>query len=248
MRSYEPFQITGRQRPSNIVFLCDHASNIIPDEINDGDLGLPQADMDRHIAFDIGILGFAKALAEKFDAPLIVSNFSRLVIDPNRAEDDPTLVMQLYDGSIIPANRDCTPAEKSKRLDLCYRPYHDAAKTVIDERENPVVISLHSFTKQLNGYAARPWHVGVLYAHDKRLAQPLMHELSKDANLCVADNEPYTGRLIGDTMDRHALSQNRHHALIEVRNDLIETQTGQHKWAQALMSPLTNAIAHATKE
>ena len=175
MPAYKPYQIEGQDRSSQIVVICDHATNTVPDFVSDGNLGISPCDMSRHIAYDVGALGVSKRLAQQLNAPLIYSNFSRLVIDPNRGEDDPTLVMQLYDGSIIPANRAITDVDKKQRLANCYRPYHAALGTLLADRDNPIIISIHTFTKQLNGYGPRPWQVGILYANDERLALSLIH-------------------------------------------------------------------------
>ncbi len=242
MSDYTPYHIEGQDRPGRTVVICDHATNTVPDFVNNGDLGISKTDMARHIAYDVGALGVSKHLAELLDAPLVHSNFSRLVIDPNRGEDDPTLVMQLYDGSIIPANRQITVEDQSKRLDKCYRPYHAALETVLAGHENPVIISIHTFTKQLNGYATRPWHVGVLYSDDERLSRPLLAKLKAHPDLCVGDNQPYSGHLQGDTMDTHALHLKRIHALIEIRNDLVETPTTQKEWAKKLAPIFADAI------
>ena len=245
MPTYTPYQIEGLDRPAHVVLICDHAANTVPDFVNGGDLGMDPADMARHIAYDVGALGLSRHLAKLMNAPLVYSNFSRLVIDPNRGEDDPTLVMQLYDGSIIPANRNISEADKNQRLEKCYSPYHKALETVLSQRENPIIISIHTFTKQLNGYGERPWHVGVLYANDARLSTPMLAELNAQPELCVGDNQPYSGHLKGDTMETHALQPNRIHALIEIRNDLIETTQDQHKWAEKLAPIFTRAIKTA---
>jgi predicted N-formylglutamate amidohydrolase len=242
MSNYTPYHVEGQNRPGRAVVICDHATNTVPDFVNDGDLGLSKTDMCRHIAYDVGALGVSKHLAKLLDAPLVYSNFSRLVIDPNREEDDPTLVMQLYDGSIIPANRQISQAGVTERLDKCYRPYHAALETVLVAHKKPVIISIHTFTKQLNGYATRPWHVGVLHSQDERLSQPLLTELKTHPDLCVGDNQPYSGHLQGDTMDTHALHKNRIHALIEIRNDLVKTPDKQHNWAEKLAPIFAEAI------
>ena len=248
MPDYAPYQVEGQDRHSQIVVICDHAANTVPDFISGGDLGISQADMNRHIAYDIGAFGASRRLAERLSASFIHSNFSRLVIDPNRAEDDPTLVMQLYDGSIIPANRGISDNDKNLRKEKCYGPYHNALKDLLAKHTNPIIISVHTFTKQLNGYAERPWHIGILYADDKRLATPLIDLLNKQPDLCVGDNQPYSGNLKGDTMDRHALQQGRIHVLIEIRNDLIEIEADQHKWADILAPIILQAIDIADTE
>lgn len=240
---YEPFEIQAASGQNRMVFLCDHAANTVPNFVANGDLGLPIEDMQRHIAFDIGAAGVTRALAARLGSPAVFSNFSRLVIDPNRGEDDPTLIMRLYDGTIIPANKTVSPDTRAKRIQRLYRPYHDAVRKVVAEKERPILVSMHSFTPQLRGRAPRPWHIGVLYAHDRRLADPLLTRLASDNALCVGDNEPYTGHLTGDSMDQHALSHGRPHVLIEIRNDLISTQTDQIAWADRLAPVLTDMVA-----
>ncbi|MEX3017047.1 N-formylglutamate amidohydrolase [Gymnodinialimonas hymeniacidonis] len=241
----EAFTLTGADRTGRWVVTCDHASNAVPSEVANGDLGLPRTDMERHIAYDVGAMGVALALGEALSAPVVASTFSRLVIDPNRGEDDPTLLMQVYDGSIIPANRGATPDEIERRLELFHRPYHRTVAEVLDAREDPLIISIHSFTPQFVGRPPRPWHVGVLYAEDRRLAVPLIDRLIVEGDLCVGDNQPYSGHLPGDAMDRHGVQAGRKHVLIEVRNDLIETPGQQDVWGKRLARVLEDTLAHA---
>ncbi len=239
----DAYKIEGATRPGRFVVMCDHASNRAPPFVAGGDLGLPAADMGRHIAFDIGAAGLSAALADRLDCPAIYSTFSRLVIDPNRGEDDPTLIMQLYDGTIIPANRGLDPAARDARLTRLYRPYHNAAAELTATRDAPAVISVHSFTPQLRGRPARPWQIGILYNEDRRWAAPLIERLGQQPDLCVGDNQPYAGYLEGDTMARHALSHGRPHILIELRNDLISSAEGQVAWADRLAPILTQTLA-----
>lgn len=240
--TYHPFEIFGASRQSRFFITCDHAANTVPTAIGGGDLGIAAEDMARHIAYDVGARGLSIALGEVLDAPVICSNFSRLVIDPNRGEDDPTLIMQLYDGTIIPTNRHVDEAERERRLDLCYRPYHAALANALAAREDPVIISIHSFTPQLRGKPFRPWQVGILSAHDRRLGDVLIAQLSKHDDLCVGDNEPYNGALEGDAIDKHALQHNRHNTLIEVRNDLISEEKDQIAWAKRLAPDLIASL------
>lgn len=238
-----PFQTHGESRVSNLLITCDHATNRVPDDVGGGRLGIAEADMGRHIAFDVGAAGLTRALADRLDAPAILSDFSRLVIDPNRGEDDPTLVMRLYDGTIIPANRHVDAAETERRLETLYRPYHAALARMAARQEGTVIVSIHSFTRQLKGRAPRPWQVGVLHSHlDNRLSQALIGRLARDPDLTVGDNEPYSGHLPGDAIDRHALQMGRHNTLIEVRNDLIGTADGQAEWADRLAKALREAL------
>lgn len=233
-----PFHILGDDRPGPWLITCDHAANRVPPCVSGGDLGLPEADMNRHIAYDIGAAEVSRHLGEILNAPVILSNFSRLVIDPNRGEDDPTLVMKLYDGSIIPANRHVDAAEVTRRLEAFHRPYHAAYAALAARCPDTIIVAVHSFTPQLKGRPKRPWQVGILSASDRRFADPLIARLSREPDLTVGDNEPYTGHLRNDAIDHHALRHGRQNALIEVRNDLIETPEGQAAWATRLAEHL----------
>ena len=233
-----PFEITGPDRPGRWLVTCDHARNTVPEDTPP--LGLPPEDMERHIAYDVGAEGVALALAEALDAPAIATRFSRLVIDPNRGEDDPTLLMRLYDGTIVPGNRRADGAEIARRLDAYHRPYHAALGRLM-AREGVVMVAVHSYTPRLNGHAPRPWHVGVLSAWDRRLTDPLLASLSAEPDLAVGDNEPYGGHLPGDSVDRHALRHGRPNALVEVRHDLIADAEGQRGWGLRLARHLEAA-------
>lgn len=240
MNRHEAFEITGESRPGGWLVTCDHATNRVPDWLG-GSLGIGPKDMGRHIAYDVGAKGVALALGQALNSPVIASDFSRLVIDPNRGEDDPTLVMKLYDGTIIPTNRHVGPAEVEQRLLRLYRPYHDAYARLAPGR---AIVAVHSFTPCLKGRAPRPWHVGVLYSHlDARLSIEVLAGLRSVPDWCVGDNEPYSGHLPGDAIDRHALQHGRHNTLIELRNDLIGTECAQRDWALALAPILAQALA-----
>lgn len=234
----QPYEILGEDRPARWVVTCDHATNAVPAEV--GALGLPPEDMARHIAYDVGARGVALALAEALGAPAILTTFSRLVIDPNRGEDDPTLVMRLYDGTVIPGNRHVDGAEVARRLDAYHRPYHAALGRLM-AREGAILVAVHSFTPRLNGHPPRPWHAGVLSAWDRRLSDPLIAGLRAEGDLAVGDNEPYGGHLPGDSVDRHALRHGRPHALVEVRHDLIRAEPDQRAWGERLARLLEEA-------
>ena len=237
-----PFEIIGEARPARWLVTCDHATNVVPE--GTPPLGLPPEDMERHIAYDVGAAGVTVALAEALDAPAILTRFSRLVIDPNRGEDDPTLVMRLYDGTIVPGNRRLDEGEIRRRLDAYHRPYH-AALSQLMAREGVAIVAIHSFTPRLNGHAPRPWHVGVLSAWDRRISDPLIARLTGEADLAVGDNEPYGGHLPGDSVDRHALRHGRPNALLEIRHDLIRHAEGQRAWGLRLAGHLEAARAAA---
>ena len=237
------FHIMGEDRPGRCLVTCDHASNRVPPDVCDGDLGISPEDMGRHIAWDVGARGVAEALGAALDATVICSDFSRLVIDPNRGEEDPTLVMKLYDGTIIPGNRHVDAAEVGRRLEGLYWPYHHALARLAGRRHDTVIVAIHSFTPCLRGRPARRWQVGVLYAvDDDRLSRQLIARLMAEPDLCVGDNEPYAGALPGDAIDRHALQQGRHNTLIEVRNDLIGTPGTQAAWGLRLAAVLREVL------
>jgi predicted N-formylglutamate amidohydrolase len=230
-------------RDSGLVLLADHARREIPEEY--GSLGLPQSEFERHIAYDIGVEAVTRKLAATLGVPAVIARFSRLIIDPNRGEEDPTLIRQLYDGTVVPGNYPMTEEERERRLDRFYRPYHDAVgamiRSVADASgQPPFILSVHSFTPAMQGYV-RPWHVGVLWDLDDRAARPLLEMLGKDPMLLVGDNEPYDGALRGDTMFRHAIVNGFAHALIEIRQDLIAEEGGAAEWAHRL-APIIDAI------
>ena len=241
--TYHPYNVIGASRPGRWLVTCDHAANTVPPFVGGGTLGLPEAEMARHIAHDIGAAGVARALSAELDSAAILSNFSRLVIDPNRGEDDPTLLMKLYDGTIIPGNRHAGPAELRARLDGCYRPYHTALAELAARRDDTAIVSVHSFTPRLRGRPPRPWQVGILYAADTRLARPVIDRLRREPDLCVGENEPYGGHLPGDTIARHAIAYQRPNILVELRNDLIEDEDRQTAWARFLAPILQQALA-----
>lgn len=230
-----------------VLLLCDHASNAVPDLVAGG-LGLPEAEMRRHIAYDIGARGVTLELARRLGAEALLTRFSRLVIDPNRGEDDPTLVMRLYDGTVVPGNRHATPAEVEARLARLHRPYHRAVEAALERilagGRTPAIVSMHSFTPRLKGRPPRPWQVGVLWHRDGRLARPLIARL-RDEGLTVGDNEPYSGELEGDTLSRHGTARALPHVLIEIRQDLIGSPEGEAAWAARLAPVIRDVIAEA---
>jgi predicted N-formylglutamate amidohydrolase len=240
---FPPFEIVEGDRTCGMMLLGDHAKRLMPDEY--GDLGLPAAEFDRHIAYDIGVEMLTRRLAELTGAPAVLCGFSRLLIDPNRGEDDPTLIRQLYDGTVVPGNYPMSPEEREKRLDIFYRPYDDAvgalmASVAEQSKTSPFLVSMHSYTPVMQG-RPRPWHAGILWDLDDRAVRPLIEALEADPEILVGDNEPYDGALRGDTMFRHAIVNGFAHVLIEVRQDLIATQAGAHAWATRL-APILDAI------
>ncbi|RUW26308.1 N-formylglutamate amidohydrolase [Mesorhizobium sp. M4B.F.Ca.ET.215.01.1.1] len=240
---FAPFDIVEGDRKRGIVLLGDHARRALPEEY--GSLGLPASEFERHIAYDIGVETVTRELAATLGVPAVLANFSRLLIDPNRGEDDPTLIRQLYDGTIVPGNYPMAEEERERRLDRFYRPYHDAVGAMIASvaeasAKAPFIFSIHSFTPVMQGIR-RPWHVGILWDLDDRVARPLIDMLAEDKNLVVGDNEPYDGALRGDTMFRHAIVNGFAHALLEIRQDLIAGREAALAWAERL-APIVDAI------
>jgi predicted N-formylglutamate amidohydrolase len=221
-----------------LLFLCDHASNRLPE----GGLGLDAGLLATHIAYDIGAGAVTRALARIYGAPAFLGGWSRLLIDLNRGADDPTIVMKLSDGSIIPGNRYADAAEVARRIDTFHAPYHAAISAQLD-RMGPeaVIVSVHSFTPAWKG-RPRPWTMGVLYDRDTRLAAPLMARL-KEAGFAVGDNEPYSGALKGDTLYQHGTLRALPHALIEIRQDLIADADAAQAFALRLKLVLDAALS-----
>ncbi len=246
--SWSPVRVFGEERKARWLIVCDHGVSTVPNWLNGGSLGLSHGDMARHIAYDIGAAGVALRLAERLEAPAVMANFSRLVIDPNRGEDDPTLVRRLYDETIIPANRRIDSLEIEQRLADCYRPYHTEVERLAARHADTIVISVHSFSPQLRHHEPRPWHAGLLFAEDRRLSMPLLDLLRAEEGLVVGENEPYSGYLAGDTIDRHALRKGRLNTLIEIRNDLIADDDGQSDWAERFARLLPLALQAAENQ
>ena len=228
----------GGQSP--LLFLCDHASNAVPAPY--GDLGLAPALFRTHIAYDIGAAEVAMALAKAYGAAALLGGVSRLLIDLNRGPEDPTLVMKLSDGSIIPGNRGADDAEVKKRLSQFHAPYHAAIREQMAHiGKDAMLISIHSFTPSWKT-VARPWEVGVLYGRDRRLAVPLMKHLVA-AGFTVGDNEPYTGALEGDTLDTHGTKTGHANVLIEIRQDFLADAGNAQAMATRLKPILDAALA-----
>lgn len=229
---------------AGIVILCDHASNAIPAEY--GQLGVSPAQLGRHIGYDIGAAGVTRGLAAALGVPAVLSTFSRLLIDPNRGRDDPTLVMRLSDGAIVPGNARIGEDEIARRVERYYEPYHAAVTAQIDAciaaGKPPVLFSVHSFTPSWKSIPRR-WQVGVLWDRDPRFAVPLIEALAAEGDLEVGDNEPYRGSLRGDCLHRHGTGRGLAHALIEIRQDLIGDDAGIAYWVDRLARLLPPLMA-----
>jgi predicted N-formylglutamate amidohydrolase len=239
----KPYRSIEGDLRTGLLILCDHAENTIPEPY--ANLGLRSEDLNRHIAYDLGAAPVAERLAELLGAPVLLSRFSRLLIDPNRGLDDPTLIMQISDGLVVPGNAGLDEAAVAARVAGYYAPYHQAIERAIDAGiaagKPPAVVSVHSFTQAWKGMP-RPWSVGVLWDKDPRLALPLLEGFRAIPGIVVGDNAPYTGQLKGDTLYRHGTRRGLAHALIEVRQDLILGPEGQAEWATRLAEVLRKVM------
>jgi predicted N-formylglutamate amidohydrolase len=228
----ESYTILPGRADAGLVLVCDHAGNAFPPGY--GALGLAADQLVRHIAYDIGAAAITRQLSARLGCPAVITHFSRLLIDPNRGEDDPTLIMRLSDGAIIPGNRHLDATEREHRIARYYRPYHQAIDRVLDRciasGSPPLLLSMHSMTDNWKG-VHRPWQIAVLWDRDPRLAVPLIEAFRSEPGLTVGDNEPYHGRLEGDCMWTHGTERGIAHAIIEVRQDLCANAAGQREWA-----------------
>ncbi|MFM9940915.1 MAG: DUF1244 domain-containing protein [Hyphomicrobiaceae bacterium] len=239
----DSFVVVPGRANAGLIVVCDHAGNAFPKGY--GTLGLPASELERHIAYDIGAAAVTRGIAAAFGVPAVMTRYSRLLIDPNRGNDDPTQIMRLSDGAIIPGNRHLDDKERAKRRRLYYTPYHQAITRVIDQclatGTMPTLLSIHSFTESWKG-VPRPWHVGILWDRDERFARPLIDAFCAGGDIIVGDNEPYKGSLEGDCMWQHGTSRGLPHAIVEVRQDLIRDAAGQAHWAERLIAVVESLV------
>jgi predicted N-formylglutamate amidohydrolase len=241
--SFSSHEVIPGDCSRGLVIVCDHARNALPPGY--GTLGLPAPEFTRHIAYDIGVEPVVRGLCARLGVPAVLAGFSRLLIDPNRGLDDPTLIMQVSDGAIVPGNRGLDEGERASRIARFYRPYHGAIDALLDEAvasgRRPAILSIHSFTPAWRGIA-RPWHAGILWHRDGRFAWPLIERLRRGHDLLIGDNEPYSGGLAGDTLDTHATARGLADALVEIRQDLITHPAGADEWADRLAALLPEIL------
>src|SRR5882757_6236764 len=221
---------------SPFLLTCDHYGRLIPRAL--GDLGLPASEMERHIAWDIGIAGVAEQLATALDAHLVAQRYSRLVIDCNRPPQAPSSIPLISEATTIPGNDGLTREAAQERRRLIFEPYHRRITEIIDRRLREgmptVLVSLHSFTPVYAGIA-RPWHIGTLYQRDTRLPPLLLKLLRAEADLVVGDNEPYAVSDETDyTIPVHGEARGLMNTGIEIRQDLIADQAGERLWVDRL--------------
>lgn len=221
---------------SPFLLTCDHYGRLIPDAL--GDLGLPENELARHIAWDIGIAGVAERVSAALDAHLIAQRYSRLVIDCNRPPHVASSIPALSEATVIPGNEDISPADAAARRRAIFEPYHRRIAETIEARlaqgRPTVMVSLHSFTPVYAG-VARPWHIGTLYHRSPVLPHLLLSLLRAEGDLIVGDNEPYAVSDITDyTIPVHGEARGLMNTGIEIRQDLIADEAGQAQWAERL--------------
>ena len=224
--------------PSNFFIICDHASNYIPPSLKN--LGLPEKELARHIAWDIGALDLTRELAKLLNSKAIWANVSRLVIDLNRAPNDIGSIPEKSDQTTIFGNRKITAKNREKRVNHIHIPYHQAVEETLKEIPQPIIIAIHSFTPEMNGQK-RPWEIGVLWNQDERLARPLIEALTK-AGKIVGDNQPYSGKEFYYTLNRHAESANIPNVALEIRQDLLDTKEKAQEWAIFLSNMILEIV------
>jgi len=239
----DSYEILPGRADAGLVLICDHAVNALPEGY--GTLGLPRRELERHIAYDIGAYAVMRCVAHALGVPAISARFSRLLIDVNRGLDDPTLIMRLSDGAVVPGNRKIDAEERSRRVATYYEPYHLALDDLIEQcmaaGVPPVLLSIHSFTEQWKG-ARRPWHAAILWDRDYRFSVPLLEALRADSNLVIGENEPYDGKLAGDCMWQHGTRRGLAHTILEVRQDLIRDEAGQVEWAERIAAAVAGIL------
>ena len=229
-------RITNRAGKSPFLLVCDHASNYLPPHF--GTLGLKDADMLRHIAWDPGALPVALKLAGTLDAALVEAGVSRLAIDCNRPLDAPDIIPEISETTLIPGNAALTDKDRAERIALSWQPFHDAVETLVEERvaagRETWLVTVHSFTPVYKG-VVRPWEIGIIHDDDERLSAPLIGELEALKRFTVGVNQPYSpADRVYFTLERHARSRGLPCAMIEIRNDEIADDAGQSTWAELL--------------
>jgi predicted N-formylglutamate amidohydrolase len=240
--AYELFPGDAETR---VIIVCDHASNRIPKAL--GGLGLDEQQLRDHIAWDIGAAAVTRRLQSRFGATAVLGNYSRLVVDLNRSMSDRSAMPPISDGTLVPGNLGLDAAARAARASALFEPYHAvidrhiAAK--LDAGVVPVFFGVHSFTPRFHG-TTRPWHAGILWDRDPRLALPMLAALRREAGLFIGDNEPYSGRHPADySIDHHAEAHGLAYAGIEIRQDLIADANGQDRWADRLSRAIDAAIS-----
>ena len=240
-----PFEVERRDGGSPFVIICDHAGSRLPRAL--GSLGLSPEELQRHIAWDIGARGVALRLGAELDAFVACQRYSRLVIDCNRELGHASSIATSSERTPIPGNQGISPEQAAARAREIFEPYHDQIRAELDRRRDQhrpaILIAVHSFTPVFLD-VVRPWHAGVLFNRDARVASPLLRLLSAEGDLVVGCNEPYAVTDSSDySVNHHGAARDLPHVEIEIRQDLIAGEAGQIAWAQRLARLLPLAVA-----
>ncbi|MGI4878900.1 MAG: N-formylglutamate amidohydrolase [Janthinobacterium lividum] len=240
-----PVRTINPSGTSPFLLIGDHAGNVVPRRL--AGLGLPAADLARHIGWDIGIAKLGERLAARIDAAFIHQVYSRLVVDCNRAPDATDAMPAVSDATPVPGNAAIDRPARDARVAAIHAPYQQAVGDAVAQRQaagHPtVLVALHSFTPAMGG-VARPWQIGILHngAND-RFARAMLARLGQDERLTVGDNEPYRMDLIDYTVPRHAFAAGLPYAEIEIRQDLLGDDAGIGRWVDLLATALPAALA-----
>lgn len=240
--SFEPYFVINEEGKSPYLFVCEHASNFIPDSF-DG-LGLDAEALNAHIAWDPGAVEVARHLSAALDAPLVEAGLSRLLIDCNRPLDARDLIPEISETTVVPGNHELGSVERTARIDLSHRPFHRRIEEVINARaargQASWVVTIHSFTPIYRG-VSRPWQIGIIHDQDDRIAAPLIAALKQEKSLNVGVNEPYSpADRVYYTLERHARPRNTPCAMIELRNNEVTNKDTQDAWAARLATIFTD--------
>lgn len=230
------------------IIVCDHASNRIPKALNN--LGLSKADLKKHIAWDPGTEDIGLHLSRKMDAAAVIAGYSRLVVDLNRGDDHPEIMRPASDHIRVPGNAGLTAAQRRQRMETFFRPYHGEIAKALTRFTGkgiaPALISIHSFTPEMDGFK-RPWHIGVLWNRQEKIARALVRNLRRNnPNLVIGENEPYSLKatnFLKNTISTHAERKGLPYVIVEFRQDLVDTKKKAVKWAEIFLDSLLPALS-----
>ncbi len=240
-----PYTIINEYGKGKILLVGDHASNVMPKILDN--LGLDDAALEQHIAYDIGSKKLIHHLSQHLDAPAVLAGYSRLIVDLNRSLEDDSAMPEVSDYTVIKGNQNMSDEDRNARIDSFYKPYRQAIDMMLhrfkEQEIVPAFISIHTFTPEISGFS-RPWHVGVLWDKDPRIPVPLMKNLCAHPDgFHIGDNQPYSGKHPADyTIDHHAEAAGLPHVSIEVRQNLVNTEAGAERWASILDNALHDIL------
>lgn len=243
-----PYVVENAHGAAKCVIVCDHASNLVPKALKN--LGLSNANLKKHIAWDPGTADIGRALSQQLDAAVVLASYSRLVVDLNRGHDQPECMRETSDHVEVPGNLQLTQAHKNLRLAEFFWPYHKAVDTqlqrFLDRGVAPILVSIHSFTPRMDGFN-RPWHIGVLWNHEEGIAMRLVDNLRRNnPELRIGENEPYSLKsehFTRNTVSTHAESRGLPYVIVEFRQDMVDTPAKARKWAGIFLESLAPLLA-----